>query len=188
MNLRKLGLFLHRTRLSPGRLVEVARDRPEGMRDLLIAHATHLHPLKKLDSYIAKTQKGVRDGLLFNGVDFRQFPKLRRAYLAESLSRERVPTPEQLRLILGALPPRGRVCALLMAHTGLRPGILGNDQGTDGLTLEELPELRLDGRPPTIRAALRSPGVPPPGPSPPLEELLRVRDVRDSGGGRCRVR
>ena len=146
VNLRKLGLFLHRTRLSPGRLVEVARDRPEELRDLLIAYATHLHSLKKLDSYIAKTQKGVRDWLLFNGVDFRQFPKLRRAYQAESLSRERVPTPEQLRLILGALPPRGRVCALLMAHSGLRPGVLGNDLGTDGLTLEDLPELRFEGR------------------------------------------
>ncbi|EQD67665.1 integrase/recombinase, partial [mine drainage metagenome] len=85
--------------------------------------------------------------LLFHNVDFRQFPKLRRAYQAESLSRERIPTPEQLRLILGALSPRGRVCALLMAHSGLRPGTLGNDGGTDGLTLGDLPELRTGGRP-----------------------------------------
>ncbi len=146
VNLRKLGLFLYRTRLTPNRLIDMARDRPEELRDLLIAYATHLHALKKLDSYIAKTQKGVRDWLLFNGVDFRQFPKLRRAYQAESLARERIPTPEQLRLILGALPPRGRVCALMMAHCGLRPGTLGNNQGADGLTLGDLPELRLEGR------------------------------------------
>src|SRR5271170_7650768 len=100
VNLRKLGLFLYRTRLTPKRLVELAKERPEELRDLLIGYATHLHALKKLDSYIAKTQKGVRDWLLFNGVDFRQFPKLRRAYQSESLSRERIPTPEQLRLIL----------------------------------------------------------------------------------------
>lgn len=142
VNLRKLGLFLYRTRLTPDRLVELAKSRPEELRDLLIAYAAHLHERKKLDSYLAKTLKGVRDWLLFNNVDFRQFPKLRRAYQAESLSRERVPTPDQLRLILGALPPRGRVCALLMAHSGLRPGTLGNDGGTDGLTLADLPELR----------------------------------------------
>ena len=147
VNLRKLGLFLYRTRLTPKGLVEVARNRPEELRDLLIAYATHLHERKKLDSYIAKTFKGVRDWLLFHNVDFRQFPKLRRAYQAESLSRERIPTPEQLRLILGALSPRGRVCALLMAHSGLRPGTLGNDGGTDGLTLGDLPELRTGGRP-----------------------------------------
>jgi len=147
VNLRKLGLFLYRTRLTPKGLVEVARDRPEELRDLLIAYATHLHERKKLDSYIAKTFKGVRDWLLFHNVDFRQFPKLRRAYQAESLSRERIPTPEQLRLILGALSPRGRVCALLMAHSGLRPGTLGNDGGTDGLTLGDFPELRTGGRP-----------------------------------------
>ena len=145
VNLRKLGLFLHRTRLTPAHLVELARSRPEELRDLLIAYATHLHAQKKLDSYVAKTFKGVRDWLLFNGVDFRQFPKLRRAYQAESLSRERIPTPEQLRLILGALPPRGRVCALLMAHSGLRPGALGDDSGTDGLTLGDLPELTIKG-------------------------------------------
>jgi hypothetical protein len=145
VNLRKLGLFLYRTRLTPKRLVDLGKDRPEELRDLLIGHATHLHALKKLDSYVAKTQKGVRDWLLFNGVDFRLFPKLRRAYQSESLSRERIPTPEQLRLIIGALPPRGRVCALLMAHSGLRPGTLGNDRGADGLTLGDLPELQTGG-------------------------------------------
>ncbi|MGI0154680.1 MAG: hypothetical protein ACREDE_00875 [Thermoplasmata archaeon] len=127
--------------------MELAKKRPEELRDLLIAYASYLHDRKKLDSYIAKTLKGVRDWLLFNNVDFRQFPKLRRAYQAESLSRERVPTPDQLRLILGALLPRGRVCALLMAHSGLRPGTLGNDGGTDGLTLGDLPELHTSGRP-----------------------------------------
>jgi hypothetical protein len=147
VNLRKLGLFLYRTRLTPAELVELAKTHPDQLRDLLIAYASHLHDLKKLDSYLAKTMKGVRDWLLFNNVDFHQFPKLRRAYQAESLSRERVPTPEQLRLILGALPPRGRVCALLMAHSGLRPGTLGNDRGTGGLTLAELPELRFSGHP-----------------------------------------
>ncbi len=134
-------MFLYRTRLTPASLVELARNRPDELRDLLIAYASYLHGLKKLDSYLAKTLKGVRDWLLFNNVNFRQFPKLRRAYQAESLARERVPTPEQLRLILGALSPRGRVCALLMAHAGLRPGALGNDGGTDGLTLADLPEL-----------------------------------------------
>jgi hypothetical protein len=145
VNLRKLGLFLYRTRLTPASLVELAKHRPDELRDLLIAYASYLHSLKKLDSYLAKTLKGVRDWLLFNNVDFRQFPKLRRAYQAESLSRERMPTPEQLRLILGALSPRGRVCALLMAHSGLRPGTLGNDGGSDGLTLADLPELRTGG-------------------------------------------
>jgi hypothetical protein len=145
VNLRKLGLFLYRTRLTPVGLVELARSHPDDLRDLLIAYAAHLHERKKLDSYLAKTLKGVRDWLLFNNVDFRQFPKLRRAYQAESLARERVPTPEQLRLIMGALPPRGRVCALLMAHSGLRPGTLGNDTGTDGLTIADLPELRSVG-------------------------------------------
>lgn len=148
VNLRKLGLFLYRTRLTPASLVALAGSRPDELRDLLIAYASYLHGLKKLDSYLAKTLKGVRDWLLFNNVDFRQFPKLRRAYQAESLARERVPTPEQLRLILGALSPRGRVCALLMAHAGLRPGTLGNDGGTDGLTLADLPELATSGRRP----------------------------------------
>jgi hypothetical protein len=143
VSLRKLGLFLYRTRLTPAGLVDLARRRPEDLRDLLIAYAASLHDQKKLDSYIAKTLKGVRDWLLFNNVDFHQFPKLRRAYQAESLARERVPTPEQLRLILGALAPRGRVCALMMAHSGLRPGTLGNDTGTTGLTLSDLPELRV---------------------------------------------
>ena len=144
-SLRNLGLFLFRTRLAPAGLVDLARSRPEQFRDLLITYAAHLHGRGTLDSYLARTLKVVREWLLFNGVDFRQFPKLRRAYPAESLARERVPTQQQLRLVLGALSPRGRVCALLMAHSGLRPGTMGNDGGTDGLTLADLPELRTTG-------------------------------------------
>jgi hypothetical protein len=144
VNLRQLGILVYRLRQTPDGLVGLGRSHPDQLRDLLIGYATHLKRLGKLDSYVAKTFDGLRSWLEFNGVAFRQFPKLR-VRQAESLSRERVPTPEQLRLILGALSPRGRVCALLMAHGGLRPGTLGNDGGTDGLTLGDLPDLRVSG-------------------------------------------
>ncbi|MCI4336277.1 MAG: hypothetical protein L3K17_03650 [Thermoplasmata archaeon] len=36
VNLRKLGLFLYRTRLTPERLVGLAKERPDELRDLLI--------------------------------------------------------------------------------------------------------------------------------------------------------
>lgn len=72
VNLRKLCLFLYRTRLIPKWLVEVARDRAKKLRDLLIDYAAHFHGRKKLDSYIAKPFKVVRDCLLLHHVDFRQ--------------------------------------------------------------------------------------------------------------------
>src|SRR5208337_3179854 len=52
-----------------------------------------------------------------------------------------------LRRVLDRLSPRGRVMALLMAHSGLRPGVMGGYGGSDGLSLGDLPELKLGRRP-----------------------------------------
>jgi integrase len=63
-----------------------------------------------------------------------------------------IPTPEQLESLLFNETPRGRVCVLLMAHSGVRPGVIGtynaDTPGLDpvaardhGLILSDLPEL-----------------------------------------------
>jgi hypothetical protein len=51
---------------------------------------------------------------------------------------------EQLRAVLNAASPKERVACILMAHAGLRPEVLGNYTGDDGLRLRDLVDLRLD--------------------------------------------
>jgi integrase len=112
-----------------------------------VAYAAEQKRAGRLDSYVSKTFEGLRSFLKHNRVQFDEFPRLS-PISGASLSRERVPTPQELGQVLERLSQRGRVIALFLAHSGLRPGVLGSYGGEAGLTLGDLPELELD---PAIR-------------------------------------
>lgn len=141
VNVRRLGLFLSQTSLSAPGLVRVAREQPDELRDLITRHTAQLKGAKRLNSYIRKIHDTVRSFIAFNHVETRGlFPKIK-VNQGVSLVNERTPTPDELRQLLAALSLRGKVVALMMAHAGVRPGVLANTNGTGGLTLGDLPEL-----------------------------------------------
>ena len=78
---------------------------------------------------------GVRDTRPFN---------LRDPTASPTLADECVPTRDELRAILSNASPRGCVVTALMAFTGVRPEVLGNLRGTDGLRIGDIPDLRID--------------------------------------------
>ena len=139
---RQLGLQLERTGLDPQGVLALAKGDPDKLRDLLVRDAARLKREGWLDSSISKFSDVLKAFLKFHRVPFDGYPSLRPIHGA-SLSRERIPTPEELGRILERLSLRGRVIALLHAHTGVRPGVLGSYGGEAGLTLENLPELKL---------------------------------------------
>lgn len=160
VNLRQLGLCLHELGLGPKTLLDEARESPARLRALLVEYATALQKRGRLNSYIAKTFVGVSSYLRFHEVEFHGFPKIT-VVRGESIENERVPTQEELAQLLRALPLRGQVTALAMAHSGLRPGALAVYRSGDVvLRLSDLPEL--DVRELRFRAApflIRVPGA-----------------------------
>ncbi|MHB1435651.1 MAG: hypothetical protein ACYCPN_06590 [Thermoplasmata archaeon] len=140
--LRHIGLFCERLGLRPRGLVELARNRPELLRRRLVEYALAQQRAGRLDSYIAKSFEGLRSFLTHQEASFARFPALA-PIRGASLARERVPTPEELDRVLENLSARGRVIALFLADSGVRPGVLGSYGGEDGLTLADLPELEL---------------------------------------------
>jgi integrase len=94
-------------------------------------------------SYIVRTVKAAKSWMLHNGIRVQRPVKVRGANETPSLREERVPTQEELRAILLAGTPRIRVASALIAFSGLRPEVLGNYLGTDGLRLGDLPELNI---------------------------------------------
>ena len=85
--------------------------------------------------------KAAKSWLLHNGVKVDRPVKVRGANETPSLKDERIPTPLELRSILLAGTPRIRTACALVAFTGVRPEVLGNYLGTDGLRLGDFPEL-----------------------------------------------
>ena len=141
--LRVLGRTLERLNLTPEKVIVLAKKDPDRLRNLLIRDAAKLKAEGRLDSYIVKLYQGLGTYLRFNRIEFDGIPHLS-PIKGASLVNERVPSPEELGRVLEHLSLRGRVIALFMAHTGVRPGVLGSYQGESGLTLADLPDLKLE--------------------------------------------
>ncbi|MFZ0831307.1 MAG: site-specific integrase, partial [Thermoplasmata archaeon] len=94
-------------------------------------------------SYIVRTMKAGKSWLLHNGKKLDRPIRVRGAKDTPSLRDERVPSQEELRKILLAGTARIRSAVALVAFSGLRPEVLGNYLGNDGLTLADLPELKV---------------------------------------------
>lgn len=139
---RRLALFCEVAGLSPAEFVRRARTRPETVRRLLSDYAVAQQERGRSPAYIRKVLFALRSWLDHNGVEFTRLPKVG-GRDGVTIENERVPSGEDLRRVLGVLSARGRVCALLMAQSGVRPGVLGSIDATDGLRLGDLPELDL---------------------------------------------
>lgn len=140
---RKLALLLERLRIDPAGLVNEAKQDPDRLRSRLVRYATDMKKDGKLDTYIEKTFSGLRSYLSFRRVSFDGFPRLS-GTIGTSIANERPPTPAELGRILQRLSLRGRTVALLMAHSGVRPQVLGSYRGERGLVLGDLPDLDLE--------------------------------------------
>jgi len=145
-NVRKLGFLLERLGVDAESVVRIAREDPDKLRDRLVRYAGEQKRAGRLDTYVLKSFDGLRSYLEHRHVRFDGYPKLA-PVKGQSLANERVPTPEELGRVLERLSLRGRVIALLMAHSGLRPGVLGSYGGERGLRLGDLPELKLSASP-----------------------------------------
>jgi hypothetical protein len=140
--LRHIGLFVERFGRSPGELLALARTDPDSLRAQLVRYAVDQKRTGHLDSYISKSFEGLKSFFRHHRVRFDEFPPLS-PIRGASLTLERVPTPSELGQVLERLSQRGRVIALFLAHTGVRPGVLGSYGGESGLSLADLPELEL---------------------------------------------
>ena len=142
VNVRNLSLLCERLSLSPASIAELARSDPDGLGERLVRYASSLKREGRLDSYIAKTVASLKSWLRFRRVSFDRYPSLR-VVQGQSIRNETPPTQEQLGRILSVLSARGRCAALLMAHAGLRPGVLATNGKGRALQLADLPDLDL---------------------------------------------
>lgn len=145
-NVRKLSFLLEKVSLSLDEIEAMATNNPNELRRRLNRYATEAKEAGRLDSYLGKLFTGLRAYLHFRRIKFDEYPELE-STTGESIANEKVPSQEHLGLVLERLSPRGRVIALLLAHAGVRPQVIGAYEGARGLVLSDLPDLALS---PTI--------------------------------------
>jgi hypothetical protein len=139
--LRRLGAFSEENHLTPHALASMS---PRKIEDLLMDYVTAKEK-RHAGSYIQTTIKVIKSWLNYNDVELRHKIKIRGVNETPTLKEERVPTKEELRRILLSASKQARVACILLAHAGLRPESIGDYRGRDGLTVRDLPELKIGG-------------------------------------------
>lgn len=144
--LRTLGYYCELTGETPQKIVKDSRDDPMAFRNRFFDFVRGLESKGKAGSYIATFKRVLRSWTKFHNVDVKLDINIKGENESPTLANERVPSKDDLGKILRKASPRGRVAIAMMAFTGLRPESLGNYEGTDGLQLGDIKDLKLDGK------------------------------------------
>jgi len=135
-----LGRFLDRMGWSLDDLMKLASEDKLGLERRLEIFARSMESQGYKRGTINNYFKALRSWLGYNGIELTRRIKLSRT---ES-KREKVPSPEDVSLILGDANTRQRVCVGCVAYGGLRIEVLGQPEVYDGLRLGALIDLDLN--------------------------------------------
>jgi len=143
---RRLGRACELMSTTPGAIVEKAEKNLRGFQDDLEDLVAKFEDEGKAPGYVLGILKAVKSWLRYNDITLTRKIKVRNASATPTIEDEQVPSQEELSRIFRASPPRVRVAEALMALSDLRPESIGNFDGSDGLTLKDLPEVQVEGK------------------------------------------
>ncbi len=144
VGLRRLGKATELLELSPKEIIEAARADLKAFTDKLDDVITNLEAEGLAPGYIEGIMKALKSWLRYNDVKLTRSIKISGAGRTPTIEDEQIPSREDLGRIFRSSSPRVRVAVSFMALADLRPQVLGNHRGTDGLRLKDLPEIRID--------------------------------------------
>ena len=105
---------------------------------------SRLEEENKAPQYIAGILKNIRSWLRYNDITLTRKIKIRNASSTPTIEDEQVPSQEELARIFRNSSNRARLAETLIAFADLRPESIGNYNGSDGLKLSDLPEVRIE--------------------------------------------
>lgn len=143
VDIRRLGRFCELQKIKLKNLIEL---KDKEISNLFMDFVSWSEKQGHAGSYIKASLKSVKSWLHHNNRDVKTRIKIRNSTATPTLKDERTPLKDELRKIFLAGDNKARVASVLMAHSGLRDGSLGNYKGNDGLKVNDLPELTIDGK------------------------------------------
>ena len=139
--LRRMGSFCNEFKITPKKLASLSELE---IYNLMLDHVSSMEKSGYTGSYTESVLKCVKSWLAHNGKEIRRKIKIKDVRESPSLKDERVPTKEELKRTFLSGDKKVRVSCVLVAHSGLRIEVLGNYTGKDGLTIADLPELKIE--------------------------------------------
>lgn len=138
---RQLDRFLRKTGLTEGELVEAAKN-PERIERIADGFVRSEKKAGRRAAYALAVWYAVKSFLKSVRIDIPYNPGVRPEELEpKDFASRRVPSVEELRRLVDSVSLRNRAIVLFLASSGVRVGVLATGVGSDGLRLENLPDL-----------------------------------------------
>ena len=136
--IRRLNMFRKNTGTTPAEMVKIGKESSMKAEDMILDYVTWMETQNYAPGYIGDVVKALKSWLSYNYVDIRRKIKIANVQIPVTLQDEQVPTAAQLESIMNAADPRTRASMALMAFAGVRPQVIGNHNGADGLRVSDI--------------------------------------------------
>ena len=143
VRLRKLGKFCENNKMTPKELIELGLRDPRAVADLLEDNITTMEKKRYAPQYIKTVITAVKSWLHHFDIEVKRRIKIANVDATPTLVDERVPEASELIELFNRANLRAGAVISLMGKAGLRPQVLGNHNATDGLMIQDLPELEV---------------------------------------------
>ena len=146
VNLRRIEAFCSIMKTDPRGMLELSdKELTDLIDDFITGMEMDTEERKRFTpNYISSILKGVKSWLAYNNKSLTRKIRISDAGIPKTLKDERVPSQDELKRILQAGKPRERACCILMAHSGVRPEVIGAYHAEDGLRIGDIPEMEIE--------------------------------------------
>ncbi len=144
VRLRRLAHFCRKHSMTPTDLAKLAVNDIRAVTNVIEDHVTWMEKQGFSPGYIEDTVKSVKSWLRHFEVEIRRRIKIANIDSTPTLENERVPNAEEISEMLNRSSLRESAIISLIAKSGLRPQVIGNHNGTDGLKIGDLPDLIIE--------------------------------------------
>ena len=141
--LRRLGRFCEIHQMTPAMLADLAIKDLRAATDLLEDHITMMESEGYSPGYVDEQIKTVKSWFRHFDVEVKRKIRVSGNNFTPTLQNERVPNAQEMVEVYSRAGLRETVIISLMAKSGLRPQVLGNHNGTDGLRMRDMPDLTM---------------------------------------------
>lgn len=133
VSLRRIGKACELLGLDPKGMVEAAQGDLMGFADKVDDVVTHLEEEGLSPGYVEDIVQSIKSWLKHNGIELTRRIVISNRGRTPTIESEQIPSKEELSRIFRVCPPRVRVAAAFIALSDLRPQVLGDHWGQDGL-------------------------------------------------------
>ncbi|MEW6603465.1 MAG: site-specific integrase [Thermoproteota archaeon] len=143
VRVRRLGQFCEIHEMTPMQVAELGMKDLMAVTDLLQDHVTWMEQQNYAPQYTKSTVTALKSWLSHFDVEIKRKIWIANIDSTPTLENERVPNGEEMGEIFARMPLREGSSVSLIAKAGLRPEVLGNHDGTDGLMMKDLPDIAI---------------------------------------------